>query len=394
MVETDVQNGAEHSRRGLVGEEGPVLHLHVVVVGHRLLLGSGDGVVVLELALGLAELHHLLEHRVGVDGQVVHAGEREVELGHGQLVHGATVQSLGAAATGVVAGPVGVGVGGVGHEVALVDVPHALVGVHGLDVVGEDGVLHVHAEAVLVVVHVLDQLVHVVVGDGGAEEVEVAAPGDEQVVAVVVVGGSGLHHVHERLRLLLRVHLERGQVRVVLEPHVVLLAVHAVAAAVAEEVALRGRAVVVVHHVDEHVALLALAVAAAPHELQLLVLDAVRLVRVVHSVDAERIHTDVSVQRLDLLGVAEGVDGPAHSGTHAKLVVDELGTQSHLVDHIFVGGRSLVRHDPATQVELELAIVHKLVDQSLHVGILLVPPSLEEPLLNITTCHQPAIEST
>ena len=250
-----------------------------------------------------------------------------------------------------------------------------------------------HAEALLVRIHVLDQLVHVVVGHGCAQEREVAAPRDQQVVAVVVVRRSLLYHIHERLRLLLRVHLERGQLRVVLEPVVVLLPVHAVAAAVAEEVALRGRAVVVVHHVDEHVALRALARAPTPHELQLLVLRALRLVRVMHAVDAPRIETHRGVHRLHLLGVAEGIDAPAHSGAHAELVVDEPDAKRHFVDDVLVARRRLVRHHPTTEVKLELRVMqstisnltifHQLVHESLHRLVLFTPPALEETLLDV-----------
>ena len=165
MVDVHIQDGAEGGGGGLVGEEAAVLHLHDVVVRHSLLLGTGDGVVVLELSLSLAQLHDLLQgllHRHTED-----LGERQVQLGGRQLVHHTAVDSLGAATRGVVTSPVGVGVRGVGHEVSLVHLPLLLVFVHGLDVVAKHGVLHVHSETVLVGVHVLDELVHVGVGNRG-----------------------------------------------------------------------------------------------------------------------------------------------------------------------------------------------------------------------------------
>ena len=216
---------------------------------------------------------------------------------------------------------------------------------------------------------------------------EIATPGDQQVVAVVIVGSALLDHLHESLGLLLGVHLVGGEVSVILEPRLVLGAVHAFSSAVGKEITLRRGAVVVVHHVNEHVALRALAVASTPDKLQLLVLNAVLLVLVVHTVNTEGIEANISVQSLNLLGVTEGINTPGDGGSHTELVVDKLSAKSHFVNHILVVGSSLISHRPASHVELELAVLNQLMDNSLGGIILLLPPALEETLLDIATTN-------
>ena len=102
-----------------------------------------------------------------------------------------------------------------------------------------------------------------------------------------------------------------------------------------------------------------------------------------NTVDTEGIETDIGEELSETGGVAEGVDVPADGGADAELVVDELGTEGHLGNDIFVVGSSLIVHGPATEVELELAVLNELTDLVLDVVTLFIPPSLEEGLLDI-----------
>lgn len=175
----------------------------------------------------------------------------------------------------------------------------------------------------------------------------------------------------------------RWKVVVPLEPSVVASPVVALTTAVGEEIALAGGAVAAVEVVAEDVALGAGGLGASPDELELLGSLSLVDVVVVDSPEGEDIEAHVVVKGSHLAAVAEGVDVPADGGANAELVVDELGTEGHLGNDIFVVGSSLIVHGPATEVELELAVLDELTDLVLDVVILLIPPSLEEGLLNI-----------
>ena len=135
---------------------------------------------------------------------------------------------------------------------------------------------------------------------------------------------------------------------------------------------------------NKHIALLALTIASTPHKLQLLILDTVSLVLVMHTVNTESIHTNIGIQRFNLLGMTERIDTPTNCRTNAKLVIDKLRSESHFIDNILIGGSSLIRHDPSSEIELELTIFHKFMDQSLRSFVLLFPPALEESLFHIS----------
>lgn len=81
----------------------------------------------------------------------------------------------------------------------------------------------------------------------------------------------------------------------------------------------------------------------------------------------------------------EGIDLPRDFGvgSGAELRKDASVPELQVEDHVRVGRRRLVRHDPATACELELAGGDEAANDGLRRGIEAPPPALEEALLHV-----------
>ena len=377
------REGLQKRGRGLSIEEETVSHLDVVVIGNSLLLSTSNSIVVLELTVSLLEAENLLVKFLLLNVHLLSISVGEENIRSSDLIAALTVHTLQSLSGGVVTSPVSTSTISVRHKVLLIEAPLALIFVDGLDVVREDRVLDTNTELLTIGIDVVNELIHVLVSNESVVVSEITTPSNDEVIAIIVPLNTALDHIHKAASLLLHVDLEGGEFGIPLEPLVISSPVEVLTSRVGEEITFGRRAVVGVHDVGEDVALGTEGLGASPDELEVLVLLTVVLVLVVNTVDTEGIETDIGEELSETGGVAEGVDVPADGGADAELVVDELGTEGHLGNDIFVVGSSLIVHGPATEVELELAVLDELTDLVLDVVILLIPPSLEEGLLNI-----------
>ena len=92
-VLVDVAGKGELAKDGgssLVGKVSAIDELDVVVVCDGLLLSTCDSIVMLDLTLGLSELHHVVESSLQINVLLVDLAEGKVHLGVGEFIHGLT----------------------------------------------------------------------------------------------------------------------------------------------------------------------------------------------------------------------------------------------------------------------------------------------------------------
>ncbi len=112
----------------------------------------------------------------------------------------------------------------------------------------------------------------------------------------------------------------------------------------------------------------------SPHVLELLFILAVILILVVDSAVKPGIKAHFCEETRVCIGMTEGVDVPANSGSVAKLLHQEFMALHHIINHIIIMRVGLVMHAPASIDEIQAALLHQKTHLLLHLLSLHLPP--------------------
>jgi hypothetical protein len=107
------------------------------------------------------------------------------------------------------------------------------------------------------------------------------------------------------------------------------------------------------------------------------------LILVVKSREEEGVKAHLGKETCVGAGVTEGINLPSNSGSDTKLLHDELVTDLHVVDHVFIVGASFVVHGPASVEQLQTTLSDKLADVGFHLFSLVSPPDGKELHFNV-----------
>mmetsp|Transcript_520 Transcript_520/g.542 ORF Transcript_520/g.542 Transcript_520/m.542 type:complete len:309 (-) Transcript_520:790-1716(-) len=185
----------------LSGGVKSIVNSFSVVISDSLLGGSSDGVVVLvnshHIKHGVFGFKNILNRRIFSFLSEANLGS-DLVLSMG-IVGGSSSVSLVVGTGREVAGPVGIGLVGVGEHIVGLGRPLHVMLLESIDIGTRSSVLEVVLIAV-VSVHVLDHVVKTTVVPLGVNELEVAAPDDEDFIGQIVLS-SEIDILHQVLGL-------------------------------------------------------------------------------------------------------------------------------------------------------------------------------------------------
>ena len=116
-----------------------------------------------------------------------------------------------------------------------------------------------------------------------------------------------------------------------------------------------------------------------PNEcLLLLFLQIITVRQIGHAREQETLEAKVVEQRCVGVRVTEGVKHPADRRFHSEFFLQELVTNMHVQNHVFVVWTRLISSNPATLGNLQLAILDQLLDDSFVLLVLNAVPHGEE----------------
>ena len=269
-----------------------------------------------------------------------------------------------------VAGPVGIGVVRVWEHVIIFRGPGHVVALYGINVCAWGRVEQVESVAV-VLVHVVNHGIHVHIVGESILVLEVTAEEDENFISRIMLS-SLIKTVSEPSSFCLSIKVLRMSV---VDPVIsTLLKIPA---------ELLRRAVMAVENVSKNLGVGTKTLSVwSPDELHLAVGHSLILVSIIKTGKEPSIVAHLGEETSIGVRVTEWIDLPSDSRLDSELIEDPLMSDDVIVDHVLVSWASLIVHGPSSVDKLELTVGNELLDESLHVIILVFPPHLEEFHLN------------
>jgi hypothetical protein len=115
-----------------------------------------------------------------------------------------------------------------------------------------------------------------------------------------------------------------------------------------------------------------------PNKLKFSIIRSSLLVVAIKTGEEPSIESHFSKESCIGVRVTKGINLPTNTWFDTKFFKNEVVTNHHVINHIFINGACFIMHGPSGINKLKLAISNEGPNISLHTIILVIPPHFEE----------------